>query len=375
MIQECDTATQKSGLNETNDQAANQAARQPASRALWYVAPQQAEIREVALGPLAPGHCRIRTHASAISRGTESLIFNNQVPATEFDRMGSPLMLGKLPYPVAYGYCNVGEVIAGPSTDLANGNDPNDWNHRNDETDSTSWLGQMVFALAPHQTVFDAPLTLLAKVPNNLPPARALLAANMETALNAVWMGKPGPADRIGIVGAGVVGLLVASLCQRLPGAEVCVIDPDASKREICNALGLNHQTGVSRTGHCDVVFHASGHPAGLQTALSLAGNEASVVELSWYGAKPVTVELGGSFHSQQLRLQSCQVGHVEPSHAPRWTHQRRLQAALELLADPRFDALLEPAMEFDELPSRLPSLFTGTAQSLCQIIRYPLGA
>jgi NADPH:quinone reductase-like Zn-dependent oxidoreductase len=317
--------------------------------ALWYVGPKVVRIGPADLSALAQDHCRIQTIFSAISRGTESLVFEASVPPSEYGRMATPLMAGKFPFPVTYGYCNVGRVIDGP----------------------THWLNKTVFCLAPHQTVFDAPFQMLAEVPANVTAQRATLAANMETALNAVWTGKPGPADNVVIVGGGVVGLLVAYLCSQLPGAKVTLVDPSQARAHPCKTLGIQYAQDAHSLGNCDVVFHASGHPAGLQTALSLAGNEATVVELSWYGSRAVSVELGGAFHSQQLRLQSCQVGHIEQTHHARWSYNRRLHAALDLLADPRLDCLLEPAVNFKSLPEEIPKIFGQTQPRLCQLIDY----
>lgn len=317
--------------------------------ALWYVAPNKAEIAPAHLGELAADHCRIETLYSAISRGTESLVFSGAVPVSEYGRMATPLMAGEFPFPVAYGYCNVGRVIEGPA----------------------HWLQKTVFCLGPHQTVFDAPISMLAHVPSALPARRAVLAANMETALNAVWTGKPGPADHIAVVGAGVVGLLVAYLCSQLPGAHVWMVDPNQERAKPAQALGIRYAATVQNIANCDLVFHASGHPDGLRDALSIAGNEASVVELSWYGSRAVTLQLGGNFHSQQLRLQSCQVGHIEQTHQARWSYHRRLMAALELLSDPRLDGLLEPDIEFTKLAHQISNIL-GTGQSrLCQVIAY----
>lgn len=277
------------------------------------------------------------------------MIFQGGVPEAEYKRMANPLMLGQLPYPVAYGYCNVGEVLEGPS----------------------GWIGQQVFSLAPHQTLFDAPVSMLSVIPQGLPLMRATLAANMETALNAVWTGKPGPGDRIAVVGAGIVGLLIAYLCRNLPGCQLLVIDPAQHRATVCESLGLRWTSRAPQASDFDVIFHASGQPGGLKTALTLAGNEAMIVEVSWYGKREVGLDLGGAFHSRQLRLQSCQVGHIESTHAPRWTHHRRLATALELLHDNQLDCLLEPAIDFDSLPTKLPQLLSGQSVSLCQVIAY----
>ncbi len=157
-------------------------------------------------------------------------------------------------------------------------------------------------------------------MPADVPPLRAVLAANMETALNAVWDGAPGPADRIAVVGGGLVGLLVAYLCARLPGAEVTVVDVASARAGLARALGAGFAAPDAAPDGCDLVFHASGNAAGLATALRLAGEEATVVELSWYGSGDVAAPLGEAFHSRRLRLVSSQVGKVAPSHRARWT-------------------------------------------------------
>jgi threonine dehydrogenase-like Zn-dependent dehydrogenase len=209
-------------------------------------------------------------------------------------------------------------------------------------------------------------------LPDNLPPHRAVLAANMETALNALWDAAPGPGDRIAIVGAGVVGSLVAYLCGRLPGAEVTLVDINPARAELAQVLGVSFARPEIARGDCDLVVHASGNPAGLGTALALAGNEGTVLEMSWYGDAPVAASLGGAFHSRRLRLISSQVGQIAPSHRPRWSYGRRLAAALALLIDPRLDALLAPSVLFGDLARRLPDILDARNGILCQLIAYP---
>jgi threonine dehydrogenase-like Zn-dependent dehydrogenase len=194
----------------------------------------------------------------------------------------------------------------------------------------------------------------------------------METALNAVWDGAPGPADRIAVVGGGLVGLLVAYLCARLPAAEVTVVDIASARAKPAHAIGARFAGPDGAPSDCDLVFHASGTAAGLTTALRLAGEEAPIVELSWYGSGDVAAPLGEAFHSRRLRLISSQVGRVAPSHRPRWTHQRRLAAALALLTEPALDTLLAPAVAFDELPAKLPAVFGSDSNVICPLIRYP---
>ena len=290
----------------------------------------------------------MRARFGAVSRGTERLVFEGRVPESEFERMRAPFMGGAFPHPVKYGYSIVGTVEEGPQR------------------------GRTVFVLHPHQSEFVVPELAAAAVPDNVPPQRAVLAANMETALNAVWDGAPGPADRIAIVGGGVVGLLVARLCARMPGTRVTVVDVSPGRRELAQALGAGFASPDDAPENCDVVFHASASSAGLATALRIAGEEGVVVELSWYGSGDVAVPLGQAFHSRRLRLLSSQVGKVAASHRPRWTYHQRLSAALALLDDVALDALLAPPVEFTDLPERLPALLAVDADARCPLIRYP---
>jgi NADPH:quinone reductase-like Zn-dependent oxidoreductase len=324
------------------------------AKALWYVAPGRAELREEAVAAAAGepvgGEVRVRALYGALSRGTERLVCHGLVPPSEFERMRPPFMAGAFPFPVKYGYATVGRVEAGPQ----------------------ALRGKVVFALHPHQSLFTVPAAAVVPVPETIPPARAVLAANMETALNAIWDGAPGPADRIAVVGGGVVGLLVAWLAARLPGAEVTVVDIAPERAELAHALGARFALPDAAPAECDLVVHTSGTGAGLATALRLAGEEATIVEMSWYGTRDVAAPLGERFHSQRLRLVSSQVGKVAPSHRPRWSHARRLTAAVALLDDAVLDVLLAPAVDFEDLPARLPGLLARDADARCPLIRYP---
>ncbi|MEH2470594.1 NADPH:quinone reductase-like Zn-dependent oxidoreductase [Nitrobacteraceae bacterium AZCC 2161] len=320
------------------------------AEALWYSAPGQADMRQEALTPPGAEEVRVRALFGAVSRGTEALVLAGRVPVSEFERMRAPFMAGNFPFPVKYGYATVGRIESG----------------------AEALRGHTVFTLHPHQNFFNIPANAAMVLPDNLPPQRAVLAANMETALNAVWDAAPGPGDRIAIVGAGVVGSLVAYLCGRLPGAEVTLVDINPARAELAQALGVGFAGPETANGDCDLVVHASGNMAGLGTAVGLAGNEATVLEMSWYGDAPVTAPLGGAFHSRRLRLISSQVGQIAPSHRPRWSHRRRLAAALTLLTDARLDALLAPPVLFRDLARRLPDILDARNGILCQPIAYP---
>ena len=326
------------------------------ARALWYTGPGKVEMRAVPLRPLAQGEALVRTLWSGISRGTERLVLSGAVAPSEHQRMRAPLQEGTFPYPVKYGYCATGIVEEGPP-ELA---------------------GRTVFCLHPHQDLFVVPVTMLALVPDGIPARRATLAANMETALNAHWDAGTGPGDRIAVVGAGVIGLMVAHLAARIPGTEVVVFDVDASRRGMVEALGAKfsplpvEERGEGKPFDADIVFHASVSAAGLNTAIGLAGMEATIVELSWYGDKPVSVDLGGAFHSRRLKLVSTQVGQVSPGHRPRWSYDRRLTTALTMLGDPALDALVAEVIAFEDGPMRLPQILGPGATGLAPVIEYP---
>jgi NADPH:quinone reductase-like Zn-dependent oxidoreductase len=322
------------------------------ARALWYAAEGTVDVRETPLLALAPGEARVRSLFSGISRGTERLVFQGVVGCSEWERMRCPMQEGAFPFPVKYGYCAVGTVEDGPA-DLR---------------------GRTVFCLHPHQDVFQVPADCLAIVPDRVPARRATLAANMETALNAVWDGGAGPGDRIVVVGGGVVGLLVAGLAARLPGAAVTVVDVEAGRRRLAEALGAGFAAPDGAPGEADLVFHASASAAGLDTAIACTGLEATVVEMSWYGDKPVQIGLGGAFHSRRLRLVSSQVGQISPGRRPRWDYTRRMAAALALLEQPALDLLVAEEIAFTDAPRELPRILApgpGMTHGLAPVIRY----
>jgi NADPH:quinone reductase-like Zn-dependent oxidoreductase len=322
----------------------------PLAQALWIVRPGQAQLRAEALVAPAPGEVQVRALISGVSRGTESLVFHGRVPSSEHDRMRCPFQDGAFPYPVKYGYAMVGRVEAGPA----------------------ERVGQRVFSLYPHQSRFNLPADAAIPIPDGVTDARAALAPQIETALNATWDAAPRIGDRIAVVGGGVIGALTAYLCARIPGADVTLIDVNPDRAALAQALGLGFATPQQALpSGCDLVFHASGSGEGLNLALSLAGFEASVVELSWYGDKTVGAALGGGFHSQRLSLIASQVGSVAPARRPRWDHRRRLTLALSLCADPALDLLVAEQTALADMPARLEGILADPA-TLCHLIRYP---
>ncbi|MEQ7869967.1 zinc-binding alcohol dehydrogenase [Chromohalobacter salexigens] len=318
--------------------------------AFWTLSPGHGEIRSQPLPPRDEDALLIRSHFSAVSRGTESLVFQGKVPESEYTRMRAPFQEGDFPGPVKYGYANVGVVEAGPA----------------------AWRGRDVFCLYPHQTRYVVPIEAVVPLPDDLPAARAILGANMETAINALWDAAPRIGDRITVIGAGVVGGLVAWLCRQIAGVRVQLLDIDADKAELAAALGVAFRHPQDAEGAQDVIIHASGSPAGLRSALPLAGYEAEIIELSWFGQDDVTLPLGEAFHSQRLTLRASQVGGVSPARRARRSHSQRLQLALSLLRDARLDALIDGESDFADLPTTLARLSTAHRPGLCHRIRYP---
>jgi 2-desacetyl-2-hydroxyethyl bacteriochlorophyllide A dehydrogenase len=318
--------------------------------ACWLAEPGRAELRPEPLRAPGAAEVQVRTLHSAISRGTETLVFRGEVPASEHDRMRAPFQAGDFPAPLKYGYASVGVVEAG----------------------AQALIGRSVFCLFPHQSRYVVPADAVLPLPEALPPARAVLAANMETALNALWDAPAPPGGRISVVGGGVVGLLVAWLAARTPGCEVELVDTDPARAGMAAHLGLGFASPEAARGHADLVVHASGQPAGLRTALTLAGFEATVLELSWYGTRAVELPLGQAFHAQRLVLRSSQVGQVAAHMRARWTHRRRLERALALLAgDDRLDALITHHAPFTQLPDVLKELAHDARGVLCHRIDY----
>lgn len=319
------------------------------ARAFWITGPGQGEIRPEPLARCGADEVEVRTLYSAVSRGTETLVFRGEVPPGEYARMRAPFQAGDFPSPVKYGYISVGVVEDGPA----------------------ALRGRAVFCLYPHQTRYVVPAAAVHPLPDGVPPARAVLAANLETAVNALWDATVRIGDRVAVVGAGTVGLLVAWLAARVPGCEVEVVDPNPGRAPIAAGLGARFAAPDAARGEADLVVHASGAAEGARRALELAGFEATVIELSWFGSRPVALPLGEGFHAKRLTLRSSQVGAVAAAQRARWTHGRRLALALRLLDNAALDALVTGEDRFDDLPGVLARLAAAPGDTICHRIRY----
>lgn len=318
------------------------------AKAFWVTAPGRGEIRTEAVSP-GPGLAIVQALYSGVSRGTESLVFGGRVPASEWSRMRAPRQAGEFPGPLKYGYASVGRVVDGVD----------------------ALLGREVFCLYPHQSCYAVEAAALTPLPDGVPAARAVLAANLETAVNGVWDAGVLPGDRVSVIGAGTVGCLVGWLAQRIAGCEVQLVDVNPSRAAIAQALGVRFALPDGAWRDADRVLHASANAAGLALALDVAADEGTVTELSWYGEGDVPVALGGAFHSRRLRLASSQVGRVADVQRTRWTHARRLAFALRLLAAPELDVLVTSEGPLDELPATMARLASAPGDALVHRVRY----
>lgn len=322
------------------------------ARAFWLRAPGEGEIRFAHVPEPGAGEVLVRTLYSGVSRGTETLVFRGGVPASQVEAMRAPFQEGDFPGPVKYGYLNVGVVEEGPA----------------------QLRGRAVFCLYPHQTRYVVPAEAVTPLPDGLPPARAVLAGTVETAVNALWDAAPRVGDRIAVVGAGMVGCSVAAVLAGFPGAEVELVDVDPGRAAVAAALGVRFALPEQATGECDLVVHASATDAGLARSLELLGVEGEVVELSWYGDRRVAVPLGEAFHPRRLAIRSSQVGMVAAARRGRRSLRDRLTLALRLLTDPRYDALITDEVRFDDLPALMPRLAGGEPSALCVRVSYEEG-
>lgn len=319
------------------------------TRACWHLTGGQSLIREEPLPPLEEGKCQVDALFSLISTGTERLIALGQVPRELFPQMKVPYMGGDFSFPIKYGYSLVGTVT----------------------TDNHPYAGKTVHLLHPHQSSCIVASQDLFVVPDEIPAKRAILASNLETALNAVWDAQISIGDKVLVIGFGIIGSLVARVLSMIGAVEVVVQDIDLRRRNLAEQMGFWTQDIGTEGISFDAVFHTSASESGLQAAIDQVGFEGKIIELSWYGNKSVSIQLGGDFHSQRKQIISSQVSHLPPYHSRRWNYRRRKEVVFELLKQPAFDAHLTAETRFEDLPKVFSTLREGTNKELAWVVKY----
>ena len=312
------------------------------ARALWFTAPNTAELRPERVSPPGHGEVRIKATASAISHGTEMLVYRGEVPADL--TLDLSTLAGSFSFPIKYGYATVGRVLdAGAGVEHLSPGDP-------------------VFVHHPHQDAFVVPSDLPVRLPDGLDPTLGLFFANLETALNVIHDAPLRLGETALVFGQGVVGLLVTQLLK-LAGAErVLAVDPLEKRRTLALEVGadeafepaddLRERTLERTAGRgADLAVEVSSSGAALQAAVDAVAAEGTVVVASWYGAKPVTLSLGGHFHRGRVRLRSSQVGRIAPELGARWDRARRTEAVLNLLPRLRLEELMSHRIPFEKAP------------------------
>jgi 2-desacetyl-2-hydroxyethyl bacteriochlorophyllide A dehydrogenase len=286
------------------------------AKALHFTAPRKAEVREIILPPLKEDEVLVETICSAVSAGTEMLVYRGEFPQASdaHDPISSDLK-----YPLAYGYACVGVVReAGKQVDAA-------------------WRGRTVFAFHPHVSSFIAQPSSLIPIPQSLPPASACFLPNMETAVNLVQDGAPIFGERVLVLGQGVVGLLTASLLGEFPLESLAVVDRFELRRNALKVKGQRSKVESPlledlRPAAFDLTFELSGSPSALNDAIRLTAFSGRIVVGSWYGRKRAEIDLGGSFHRSRIKLISSQVSTISPELSGRWDKARRFGVAWEAL-------------------------------------------
>ena len=318
------------------------------TRAFWLEGPGTGCIRDEILPSLQPGWCRIETECCGISPGTERLVAMGRIPVEARSAMRCQYMVGDFAFPLRFGYSLVGCCVEGPP----------------------ALMGRRVHVMHPHQERCNVEVNAVYPIPEGIPPIRATLGSNLETAINALWDSHSMAGERAAVVGFGVVGSLVARLFSMIPGTQILIVDTQREKRKLAESLGFAAAESAD-VGRFDLAFECSGSPKGLQTALDAIGPEGRVVSLSWHGDCPVSLRLGSDFHYGRKRIVSSQVSRLPAEMLPRWDADRRKELVFQLLRSSAFDLHVTDVIEFADLPTFFRKLCDGGYQGLSAAVRF----
>ncbi|MFQ6607493.1 MAG: zinc-binding alcohol dehydrogenase [Fidelibacterota bacterium] len=319
------------------------------ANAFWIKEILRGEIVEEILPPVKNGWWEIESLFSAVSTGTERLVFTGRVPEDLYETMRCSYMGGNFPVPVKYGYSLVGRIVGNPM----------------------DVMGRVVHLLHPHQDRVVVRSEDVFMIPHDVPPARATLASNLETAVNAVWDAQISIGEQALVVGFGAVGSLLTRVLSSIPGVKVVVVDNDSHKVNFAQKMGFTAYVKLESPGDFDLSFHTSGSEEGLQTAIDAVGIEGRVIELSWFGNQTVSLELGGTFHSHRKKIISSQVSLLPSRMKSRWDLVRRKKLVFTLLKDRRFDEHITGTISFTGLPRFFDKLGARRVEGLSFLVDY----
>ena len=331
------------------------------ARALWFSAPRTAKLLEESVPAPGSGEVRVETIASAVSAGTEMLVYRGEVP--QHLHLDLPALRGSYAFPIKYGYAVAGRVFdTGPGVEHLSAGDP-------------------VFVHHPHQEVFVVPAQMPVRLPEGLDPLLSVFVANLETAINVVHDTPLRLGETALVLGAGVVGLLVARLLRLAGAGVVIVVDSLQRRLKLALAAGADYAFGTEDINErtmkitggrgVDVVVEASGSGAALQAAIEAVAAEGTVVVASWYGTRPVALDLGGHFHRGRVRLRSSQVGRLNPELAPRWDRDRRTETVIGLLDRLDLGDLISHRLRFDRAAEAYPLLDERPGEAVQVVFTY----
>lgn len=332
------------------------------TRAVWTTGPRSLELRAEHLSPPGPHEVLVRTLVSGISQGSEMLVYRGEAPRDL--PLDLPTLAGSFAFPIKYGYALVGRVEAAGSA-------------------ATGFaLGDHVFVHHPHQEAFTVVETMPIRLPRGLDPVLGVFTANLETAVNALLDSTIHLGESVVVFGLGVVGMLIAQLLKRSGAGLVVAVDPLPARRALATVAGidtvLSNDIDISAQVHdltqgrgADLAIEASGHGAALQAAIDCVADEGTVLAVSWYGMKPVTLALGGHFHRGRVQVQSSQVGRVNPELAPRWDRARRTALVQHLLPSLHLAELITHRIPFERAADAFRLLDEHADEALQVVLTY----
>lgn len=336
---------------------------------LVFVEPRRLEIHEEELAPPGPGEVVVRTAFSAPSPGTELLLYRGQAPSELAADDTLPSLSGRLGYPLRYGYAATGQV-----EQMGEGVDP-------------GWEGRAVFAFHPHASAFVARLQDLVELPPALGLDEATLLANMESAVSFAMDARPAVGERVAVFGQGLVGLLATWILARFPLARLVTVERHPLRRDWSRRLGAHDSLDPAAPGFAerlaaalggdhepsdaDLVIEVSGQPEALEAALDVCGEGGRLVVASWYGNRPVALNLGGRFHRSGIQIRASQVSRLAPEWRGRWTKARRLRLALDRLTGASLGGLLTHRVPFTEAPEAYRLLDERPQETIAVLLEY----